>query len=160
MIVQIRQTFEYAHRFFEHDGEAQYLHGHHGELTVDVEGTVNDRGFVIPVKDIQRIVWNIVQNFDHALLLQEKDPLLKPILEVYEKQGIRNGAPDNTQKGPAFKCELGYAMPECRVVITRDISTCENFIELLYALLKDKLNIKRMRFQSNARNLIAAQKDF
>jgi 6-pyruvoyltetrahydropterin/6-carboxytetrahydropterin synthase len=160
MVTETKLTFEYAHRFLEHTGEAQYLHGHHGELTIKVEGSVSGRGFVVPVKDIQRAVWEVMQNFDHALLLQDTDPLLKPILEVYEKQGIRNGAPDNIQKGPAFKCDLGYAMPECRVVVTKKISTCENLVELFYELLKDKLKIKSIRFQSNAANIVAAKQTY
>jgi 6-pyruvoyltetrahydropterin/6-carboxytetrahydropterin synthase len=97
-----------------------------------------------------------MQNFDHALLLQDVDPLLQPILDVYEKQGIKHGAPDNVQKGTAFKCALGYAVPDCRLVVTTKISTCENLAELFYVLLKDKLSIKRVRFQSNAVNIIAA----
>jgi 6-pyruvoyltetrahydropterin/6-carboxytetrahydropterin synthase len=151
---------QYAHRFLNHAGEAQYLHGHHGELTVEVEGVIDERGFVKPVKDIQAVVWDVMQNFDHALLLQDCDPLLPVILDVYEKQGIKNGHKDNTQRGTAFKCDLGYAVPECRLVVTKNISTCENLVELFYTLLKDKLKVKRIRFQSNARNLIAAKAEY
>jgi len=160
MLIQTRLCMEYAHRFWNHPGEAQYLHGHHGELEIEVEGGVDDRGFVKPVKDIQNVIWEVMQNFDHALLLQEGDPLLEAILGVYEKQGIKAGHKDNTQKGTAFKCSLGYAVPECRLVVTRDISTCENLVKLFHELLKDKLKVKSLRFQSNARNLIAACADF
>jgi 6-pyruvoyltetrahydropterin/6-carboxytetrahydropterin synthase len=151
---------EYAHRFLNHPGEAQYLHGHHGELTLEVEGEIDERGFITPVKDIQQIVWKVMQNFDHALLLQDCDPLLPVILEVYEKQGIKNGHQDNIQRGTAFKCDLGYAVPESRLVVTKKISTCENLAELFYTLLKDQLRIRSVRFQSNARNLIAAKAEY
>jgi 6-pyruvoyltetrahydropterin/6-carboxytetrahydropterin synthase len=151
---------EYAHRFWNHPGEAQYLHGHHGELVIEAEGGVNERGFVKPVKDIQQIVWDVMQNFDHALLLQEGDPLMEAILGVYEKQGIKNGHKDNIQRGTAFKCPLGFAVPESRLVVTKHISTCENMVELFHELLKDKLKIKSLRFQSNARNLIAAKMEY
>jgi 6-pyruvoyltetrahydropterin/6-carboxytetrahydropterin synthase len=151
---------EYAHRFLNHTGEAQYLHGHHGELTLEIEGAIDERGFITPVKDIQQIIWDVMQNFDHALLLQDCDPLLPVILDVYEKQGIKKGHQDNTQRGTAFKCDLGYAVPESRLVVTKNITTCENMVELFHALLKDKLKIKSLRFQSNARNLIAAQAEY
>jgi 6-pyruvoyltetrahydropterin/6-carboxytetrahydropterin synthase len=151
---------EYAHRFWNHPGEAQYLHGHHGELVIEAEGAVDERGFVKPVKDIQQVIWEVMQNFDHALLLQEGDPLLEAILGVYEKQGIKGGHKDNTQRGPAFKTSLACAMPECRVVVTKKISTCENMVEIFHELLKDKLKIKSLRFQSNARNLIAAKQEY
>ena len=29
---------QYAHRFYKFQGEAQYLHGHTGILTIEVEG--------------------------------------------------------------------------------------------------------------------------
>ena len=32
---------QYAHRFYGFKGEAQYLHGHTGVLTIEVEDTVN-----------------------------------------------------------------------------------------------------------------------
>jgi 6-pyruvoyltetrahydropterin/6-carboxytetrahydropterin synthase len=151
---------EYAHRFWNHPGEAQYLHGHHGELVIEAEGAIDGQGFVKPVKDIQNVVWDVMQNFDHALLLQEGDPLLDAILGVYEKQGIKGGHKDNTQKGTAFKCSLGYAVPDCRLVVTKKISTCENMVELFHELLKGKLKLKSLRFQSNARNLIAAKQEY
>ena len=33
-------SLQYAHRFYGFKGEAQYLHGHTGELTIEVEDTV------------------------------------------------------------------------------------------------------------------------
>lgn len=32
---------QYAHRFYKFQGEAQYLHGHTGVLTIEVEDTVD-----------------------------------------------------------------------------------------------------------------------
>jgi len=140
---------EYSHRFLGYEGEAQYLHGHHGELTIEVDGEVNAaNGFVKPCNTIKRIAWDYLQNFDHALILQENDPLLPEVLKVYEKQGIRNGAPTNTTKGPAFDAPLAKAYPECRLVVVKKVATCENLLELFHSLLKDKINIKKMTFTS------------
>jgi 6-pyruvoyltetrahydropterin/6-carboxytetrahydropterin synthase len=140
---------EYAHRFLGYDGEAQYLHGHHGELTIEVEGEINQKnGFVVPCNNIKRIAWDYLQNFDHALILQEDDPLLPEVLKVYEKQGIKNGTPSNTTKGLPIDTALAKAYPECRLVVVKKVATCENLIELFYSLLKDKLNIKKMTFTS------------
>jgi hypothetical protein len=44
-------------------------------------------------------IWDVTRNFDRALLLQEGGPLIKAILGVYEKQGIKSGHKDNTQRG-------------------------------------------------------------
>ena len=50
--------------------------------------------------------WEVLKNFDHATILREDDPLLPALLGVYEAQGIRDGAPNNIMKGPAFKTDL------------------------------------------------------
>ena len=39
--------------------------------------------------EIKKIAWNILQNFDHALILREDDPILPMILKVYEEEGIK-----------------------------------------------------------------------
>ena len=51
-------------------------------------------------------------------------------------------------KGPAFKTELAEAYPECRLVVTKETMTVEGMIKIVYELLKDKLNIVKIRFTS------------
>lgn len=97
---------QYAHRFFGFKGEAQYLHGHTGVLTIEVEDSIEPGvNMVFPCNEIQKTAWEVLKNFDHALILREDDPLLPAILKVYEEQGIRDGAPTNKMKGPAFKTD-------------------------------------------------------
>ena len=88
------------------------------------------------------------QNFDHALILREDDPLLPAILKVYEDQGLKDGTPANKMKGPAFKTELATAYPDCRLVVTKETMTVEGMIKIVYDLLKDKLNIAKLTFTS------------
>ena len=146
---------QYAHRFYGFKGEAQYLHGHTGILTIEVEDTIEDGvNMVFPCNEIKKIAWEVLQNFDHALVLREDDPLLPAILSVYEAQGIRNGAPTNKQKGPAFKTELATAYPECRLVVTKETMTVEGMIKIVYELLKDKLNIVKLTFTSGVNGAI------
>ena len=142
-------SIQYAHRFYNFKGEAQYLHGHTGILTIEVEDSVNPGvNMVFPCNEIRKTAWNVIRNFDHALVLREDDPLLPAVLEVYEKQGIRNGAPTNTEKGPAFATELAAAHPDCRLVVTKETMTAEGMIKIVYDLLKDKLNIAKLTFVS------------
>jgi 6-pyruvoyltetrahydropterin/6-carboxytetrahydropterin synthase len=149
---------QYAHRFYGFRGEAQYLHGHTGVLTLEVEDTINEGvNMVFPCNEIQKTAWDVLQNFDHALVLREDDPLLPAILKVYEEQGIRDGAPTNRQRGPAFKTELATAYPECRLVVTKETMTVEGMIKIVYDLLKDKLNIVKITFTSG---MNAATEDF
>lgn len=140
---------QYAHRFYGFQGEAQYLHGHTGMLTIEVEDTVEEGvNMVYPCNEIQKVAWDVLQNFDHALILREDDPLLPAILDVYEKQGIRNGHPQNKMKGEAFKTELATAYPDARLVVTKETLTVEGMIKIVHALLKDKLNIAKITFTS------------
>ena len=80
---------QYAHRFYKFQGEAQYLHGHTGVLTIEVEDAIEPGvNMVYPCNEIQKVAWNVLKNFDHALVLREDDPLLPAILDVYEKHRI------------------------------------------------------------------------
>ena len=140
---------QYAHRFYGFKGEAQYLHGHTGVLTIEVEDTIEPGvNMVFPCNEIQKTAWEVLKNFDHALVLREDDPLLPAILGVYEAQGIKNGTPGNKMKGPAFKTELATAYPDCRLVVTKETMTVEGMIKIVYDLLKDKLNIVKLTFTS------------
>lgn len=140
---------QYAHRFYGFQGEAQYLHGHTGVLTIEVEDTVNEGvNIVYPCNEIQKVAWDVLKNFDHALVLREDDPLLPAILDVYEKQGIKNGHPQNKMKGEAFKTPLATAYPDCRLVVTKETMTVEGMIKIVYDLLKEKLNIAKITFTS------------
>lgn len=140
---------QYAHRFYKFKGEAQYLHGHTGILTIEVEDTIEPGvNMVFPCNEIQKVAWNVVRNFDHALILREDDPLLPAVLGVYEAQGIKDGAPTNKMKGPAFKTELATAYPDCRLVVTKETMTVEGMIKIVHDLLKDKLNIAKITFSS------------
>ena len=140
---------QYAHRFYGFKGEAQYLHGHTGVLTIEVEEPINEGvNMAYPCNEIQKVAWDVLKNFDHALILRQDDPLLPAILGVYEQTGIKNGTPQNTMKGAAFKTELAEAFPDCRLVVTKETMTVEGMIKIVYDLLKDKLNIVKLTFTS------------
>ncbi len=140
---------QYAHRFYGFKGEAQYLHGHTGTLTIEVEDSIEKSvNMVYPCNEIKKTAWSLLKNFDHALVLREDDPLLPAILDVYEKQGIKNGHPQNKMKGEAFKTELACAYPDSRLVVTKETMTVEGMIKIVYDLLKDKMNIVKLTFIS------------
>lgn len=149
MVSITKLDLQYAHRFYGFKGEAQYLHGHTGSLTIEVEDSINEGvNMVFPCNEIQKTAWDILKNFDHALVLREDDPLLPAILKVYEETGIKDGAPQNKMKGEAFKTELATAYPDCRLVVTKETMTVEGMIKIVYSLLKDKLNITKLTFTS------------
>ena len=128
-------------------------------MTIEVEDSINEGvNMVYPCNEIQKVAWDVLKNFDHALILREDDPLLPAILDVYEKQGIKNGHPRNTMKGEAFKTELATAYPDCRLVVTKEPLTVEGMIKIVYALLRDKLNIAKITFTSGV-NAASAEFD-
>lgn len=140
---------QYAHRFYKFQGEAQYLHGHTGTLIIEVEDDVNSGvNMVFPCNEIKKVAWDVLRNFDHALVLRDDDPLLPAILGVYERQGIKDGHRLNTMKGEAFHTGLATAYPDCRLVVTKETMTVEGMIKIVYDLLKDKLPIVKLTFKS------------
>ncbi len=142
-------NLQYAHRFYGFKGEAQYLHGHTGVMTIEVEDTVNEGvNMVFPCNEIKKTAWDVLKNFDHALVLREDDPLLPAVIGVYREQGILNGHPQNTMKGEAFHTDLATAYPDARIVVTKETMTVEGMIKIVYDLLKDKLNIVKITFAS------------
>lgn len=74
-------TFEMAHALFGHDGSCRNIHGHSYRLSVTVMGrpTLNPfdpkNGMVIDFGDLKKIInKEIMEIFDHALLLNENTP--------------------------------------------------------------------------------------
>ena len=150
--------FQYAHRFKDWKREAKHLHGHSGILTIELEGSVDPvTGFAHSCKDGQKKAWEVIDHFHHASMFQEGDPLLDAVLEVYKKEGVRN---DPEYCVPLKKIDhpLAWSYPEYRIVVTKKVSTCENLCELFYALLKDKMPIKKITMRSSSIN--AASKVF
>jgi 6-pyruvoyltetrahydropterin/6-carboxytetrahydropterin synthase len=76
--------FEMAHALWGYDGLCKNIHGHSYILKVTVSGTpITDTedtklGMVIDFGDLKRVVnKNIVDIFDHSLILNEKAPVDK-----------------------------------------------------------------------------------
>lgn len=51
-------------------------------------------------------------------------------------------------KGEAFKTGLATAYPDARIVVTKETMTVEGMIKIVYDMLKDKLNIVKIKFTS------------
>lgn len=74
-----RFTFEMAHALRCHDGLCANIHGHSYVLDVTLAGQPADApgqakdGMVIDFADLKRIVKPIVDRYDHALLLHERE---------------------------------------------------------------------------------------
>lgn len=75
-----------AHALSSYDGKCAGLHGHSYHLTVTILGKIlNDikdprQGMVMDFSELKKIVGEVVLDvFDHALVLSEKDPMCQQI---------------------------------------------------------------------------------
>nr|WP_287058158.1 hypothetical protein [Phascolarctobacterium sp.] len=51
------------------------------QVTIEVEDSVEPGvNMVFPCNEIQKTAWDVLKNFDHALILREDDPLLPAVL--------------------------------------------------------------------------------
>ncbi len=83
--------FEGAHALVNYDGLCRHIHGHSYILYVTVKGEpITDRestksGMIIDFKDLKSIVnTNIINKFDHALVLRSDAKLAEEICAEYE----------------------------------------------------------------------------
>lgn len=92
MVVRVTKEFKFemAHALFGHDGPCNNIHGHSYRLCVTLKGKpLNNMkspkaGMVIDFADMKSIVnTEIIQTFDHALVLNKKSPtnILKAVKE-------------------------------------------------------------------------------
>ena len=86
MTIRITKEFNFdmAHALDFHDGKCKNIHGHSYQLLITVKGLPNntpkasDNGMIMDFGDLKKIVKsNIVDSFDHALVLENNSPFLK-----------------------------------------------------------------------------------
>lgn len=89
-------SFEMAHALHHYDGKCAYIHGHSYHLSVTIIGTpVTDEnnpklGMVMDFSVLKKIVnQEILELFDHALVLKDTDPLAKIAGEPAYERVIR-----------------------------------------------------------------------
>ncbi len=92
--------FEGAHALLNYDGKCRHIHGHSYILYVTVKGSPADDpdshkdGMLMDFTDLKSIVNNnIIEKFDHALLLRRNSPLAEEITEQYRNVIITDFQP-------------------------------------------------------------------
>lgn len=75
--------FDASHRLLDESGQnrvgnCSQLHGHCWKIEVVLEGSeLDDLGMLVNFKDVKEQLRNIIACFDHAVILNTKDPLVK-----------------------------------------------------------------------------------
>lgn len=67
---------ETAHRLMDYDGRCSHIHGHSYKWEITVKGGRSSNGMVIDFKDLKRIMDEVLDPFDHAIVLRGDDPFL------------------------------------------------------------------------------------
>ncbi len=70
--ISLEMTFDAGHRIVGHKGKCARLHGHTYKAHILASGETKDPGFVVDFGDIK----DLVNEWDHRLLLWERDPFL------------------------------------------------------------------------------------
>lgn len=113
--------FEMAHALMGYDGPCRNIHGHSYELKVTVAGIPIDEeehpklGMVMDFGDLKRIVRKaVVDEFDHALLLNEKMPdvLIDELKENFERVILVGYQPTSELMVVDFAERIGKLLPE------------------------------------------------
>ncbi|GAB4289288.1 MAG: 6-carboxytetrahydropterin synthase QueD [Ignavibacteriaceae bacterium] len=65
--------WEMGHRLPEHFGLCKNIHGHSYKMIVEFEGTLNENGMVIDFYDIEKNIDPIIENLDHAFMVNKND---------------------------------------------------------------------------------------
>lgn len=83
-------SFEGAHALVNYDGKCREIHGHSYKLFVTVRGEPLNRsgeaknGMLLDFNDLKKIVVSeIIDRYDHALLLHEDAPLCEELKKSY-----------------------------------------------------------------------------
>jgi len=131
MYTVIREIhFSYGHRLVGHQGKCRHVHGHNGRVQIEVAAAKLDRlGMVIDFSEISRTIgkW-IDENFDHVLILWEKDPLVYVLKDRGEK--ILVVAENPTAEYLArriFEEARKMELPVARVVVWETNDSCASY---------------------------------
>jgi len=82
--IHIAHTFDAGHRIVGHKGKCARLHGHTYKVEVAIRGQVHDPGFVVDFGDVK----DLINLWDHRLLLWNSDPLHKTNPDALEAEGV------------------------------------------------------------------------
>jgi len=76
-----RFEFDAAHRLMNHDGKCFRPHGHRYIFDVTLAGSaINEVGYFIDFKDLDAAIEEGIGDWDHRMLLEQGDPIIKAFI--------------------------------------------------------------------------------
>ena len=92
-ILKTRHDFDSSHFLANYDGKCANIHGHRWEVEVEVcsESLIEEgeqKGMVIDFGDLKKYLRNMLEEFDHALII-EKDKMRSLTLKCLKEDGFK-----------------------------------------------------------------------
>ena len=87
--------FCYGHRLLNYDGKCRHLHGHNGQLELEIDAEALDGlGMVIDFGEIKAIAQEWIDtHLDHKMLLNREDPIAPVLKDFGEPLYLMDGNP-------------------------------------------------------------------
>ncbi|MDR2346430.1 MAG: 6-carboxytetrahydropterin synthase QueD [Planctomycetaceae bacterium] len=123
-------SFCYGHRLLNYDGKCSHLHGHNARVKITLRSPkLDDNGMLLDFTKIKKIIgeW-INDNLDHRVILCEKDPLVKLLLQYNEPVYILSDNPtaENLARIIFNRCE-SLKLPVVSVKFWETDNCCAEF---------------------------------
>lgn len=123
-LLKVEHSFDSAHFLADYKGKCKNIHGHRWEVHVEVQATelMEDgefRGMVTDFSDLKKDVREILDYYDHALIIEE-GTMGEETLKCLNREGFK-------------------------IISLRFRTTAENFAFFFFNKIKDKgYNVKRV----------------
>lgn len=114
--LQVRHNVEVAHRLFELEGnKCQQIHGHSMWIEMKIHGHVDKHGLLEGL-DFGAVKLEfrtfLDTNYDHHLLLNNKDPWAQPLYHLVAEDWVQADKPElGKQRGYSFVETSGGSLP-------------------------------------------------
>lgn len=77
MQISISMNIPMGHRLAKHPGKCRNYHGHNYDIIVCIEGAISpETGMVMDFTDLKAAMRIMLAPYDHAMVLEEGDPLI------------------------------------------------------------------------------------
>lgn len=80
--------WEMGHRLPNHFGKCKNVHGHSYKMLVELEGEVAESGMVLDYFDLKQVVRPIVEELDHAFMVNAKDTDIVDLLDKLNSKKV------------------------------------------------------------------------
>jgi 6-pyruvoyltetrahydropterin/6-carboxytetrahydropterin synthase len=126
---------ETAHRLHGHPGRCRFLHGHSYNWQVTLEGDHLANGMLLDFSDLKRIMTQIIDPFDHAVVLQAGNEFDEDLIAIFIAHGMSDRVievpyrPTAENMSEVVRDQLQQQYPDFKVTV-RLYETTTSFAEV------------------------------